>query len=357
MNEVLTYFKNNEFNPFKKEITVYGWQREYPYTFLTSAVCYLFEDLNIIENLAPLTNDNRPGTINPKFYITVHDTGDQDPNHTAKFWNKTVYDMHWSEGYYGASFQYVVGVDGIYRQIPDQEVAYHAGDGTKCLFTLYDSLVDGTNLNPVVTISTDGYFVLDGKKTIILAPKKEIEQNGVVTEKIATTDDINDYGVLVKLIGKRYYIGQTYYNKTYKKIVNRCGNTNSIGIESSINEGTNINYTWQLTSKLVAKLMDEYNIPLNMVKTHHYFSGKNCPQTMRMNNLWNYFLFLVKSEYDILQFKKKGYKIEFIPLSSNLNEKGQITSFKDEKIKYKIVTTYENKKEELEFETIVKTID
>ena len=69
--------------------------------------------------------------IKPKYYITVHDTGDADPTHTAKFWSNTVRDEYWEQGKYACSYQYVVGNDGTYHNIPDEEVAYHAGDGTK----------------------------------------------------------------------------------------------------------------------------------------------------------------------------------------------------------------------------------
>lgn len=351
MNKVLKYFKESTYKPFSKQIRVYGWQKEYDYTLVSSIVPFLFESFNVITNLAPKTNENRPGKIMPKFYITVHDTGDSAPEHTAQFWSETVKNQYWSEGPYHASFQYVVGNDGIYHQIPDNEVAWHAGDGTRFDYTLYDTMVDGTNKHPVITISDKGYYMIDGKTTCVLAPRAFKEYNGkTIFDRIPKTSDLNDDGILCKLIGKRYYIGETYFNQTYEKIANRCGNNNSIGIESCINEETDIYYTWQKTAKLVAHLMNDNNLSLDDVKQHHYFSGKNCPQTMRMNNLWNHFKQLVMVEYDILQFINEGYKISFIPLSNGINELGRITDNTLNAFKYKIITNYQGKTEEDIFE-------
>ena len=53
--------KNINLKPFSKQIKVFGWQKEYDH-ILKEGVCkYLFEDFQVIENLAPLTNENREG--------------------------------------------------------------------------------------------------------------------------------------------------------------------------------------------------------------------------------------------------------------------------------------------------------
>ena len=117
--------------PFEKQIRVFGWQDEFDHNLIQSVSSYLFEDFDVISNLAPMTNENRPANIKPKYYVTVHDTGDSDPLHTAQFWSNTVRDEYWEQGKYACSYQYVVGNDGTYQQIPDNEVAWHAGDTTK----------------------------------------------------------------------------------------------------------------------------------------------------------------------------------------------------------------------------------
>ena len=208
----------------------------------------------------------------------------------------------------------------------------------------------GTDEFPVVTISEDGYYEVDGQITILFAPRVYKEKDGIVVkDRIPRTKDICDQGVLCKLIDGKYYIGETYYNGTYELIANRGGNNNSIGIESCINEGSDIYYTWQRTAKLVAHLMHKHNLTLNDVKQHHYFSGKNCPETMRRNNKWEHFLSLVAFEYQILLFKEEGYEIELISNDPNLYSNGHIKYNHNCSIKYTIKTTFEGLVETMDF--------
>ena len=76
-------------NPFYQRIMVYGWQKKYEFDMYESISKHLFEEYEIIENIAPITNVNRPGTKAEKYYICVHDTGDAE--YTAKEWSETVY--------------------------------------------------------------------------------------------------------------------------------------------------------------------------------------------------------------------------------------------------------------------------
>ena len=326
MNKAIEFIKSSiNKKPFSKDITVYGWQNEFKHTLVSSVSMYLFEDFDVIENLAPLTNENREGIKKPKFYVTVHDTGDADPTHTAKFWSETVKNEYWEQGKYACSYQYVVGNDGTYHNIPDDEIAWHAGDTTRYDYKLYDAGVSGDNEYPIITISEDGYFEIDGKKSIILAPRVHKEKNGeVIVDRIPTTNDINDQSVLCKLIDGKYYIGETYFNATYMLIANRGGNNNSIGIESCVNDNADLYYTWQKTAKLVAHLLVDNNLTFDDVKQHHYYSGKNCPQTMRMNGLWNHFMDLVKCEYKAYSLIKEGYSFKLITNSNLISENGRV---------------------------------
>lgn len=353
MNKVLMFFKENNEKIVNQIIRVYGWQKEYDYQIISSATNYLFEDLEIVENIAPLTNENRDGRIKPKYYITVHDTGDVDKNHTAKFWSDTVKNEAWEMGKYQASFQYVVGNDGIYHQIPDNEVAYHAGDTTKYDYKLYDSGVNGSNPHPMVGIS-NGYYEIEKVQSKVLAPRAYKIRNGeVIIDKTPDASDINSQGVLCKLIDGKYYIGETYFNETYELIANRGGNNNSIGIESCINEGSDIYLTWQKTAKLVAYLLRKNNLSFDDVKQHHYFSGKNCPETLRMNNLWEHFMCLVKTEYQVLLYKEEGYKIELIVSNENVLKNGRIKTAVKE-FEYIIKTTYQGMVEEIKIKKEVE---
>lgn len=346
MNKVLTFFKENNNKVINRNIHVYGWQKEYDHHLIGSVANYLFEDLEIIENIAPNTNENRDGRIKPKYYITVHDTGDADCNHTAKFWSDTVKNEVWEMGKYQASFQYVVGNDGIYHQIPDNEVAYHAGDTTKYDYKLYDSGVKGSNPHPIVGIS-NGYYEIDKVQSKIAAPRAYKIRNGeVIIDRLPKTSDINSQGVLCKLIDGKYYIGETYFNETYELIANRGGNNNSIGIESCINEGSDLYLTWQKTAKLVAHLLRKNNLSFDDVKQHHYFSGKNCPETIRMNKMWDHFMELVMTEYQVLLYKEEGYLIELIVSNDDILPNGRIkTSMQS--LEYIIRTTYQGIVEEV----------
>ena len=316
MNDLLKYFVELSKNEvIARNINVYTWQKTYAHELIGSVSPYLFEDFEVIENIAPL-GYSRPGTIKPKYYICVHDTGDLA--FSAYQWSKTVYNKQYDNGEeYAASFQYVVGNDGIYHNIPDNEVAWHAGDGTKVDYSLTATGVFGTNKYPVETISADGYFELDGKKTTYKAPTN----NGA----ILTSSSIGDYGIRC-ILGDdgQYYMGPCYYNSTYRKISNYGGNNNSIGIESCINDNTDVYYTWQKLAKLVANLMENNNLSIDDVVTHHFFSGKDCPGTMRHANLWFYFKDLVVAEYNILQYLKDGYGIELSCDSEYVNNVGRI---------------------------------
>lgn len=341
--------KNISINPLIKQIKVYGWQNEYDHLLIGSVCKYLFETFDVIENITPLTNENRPGNIKPKYYITVHDTGDADKNHNALFWSNTVKNEYWELGKYACSYQYVVGNDGTYHQIPDNEVAWHAGDTTKYDYALYDTGLSGSNNHPIITISTDGYYEIDNQKTNILAPRIFKEKDGqVLVDRTPCTNDLNDQSILCKLIDGKYYIGETYFNTTYNLIANRGGNNNSIGIESCVNEDTDIYYTWQKTAKLVANLLYNNNLTLDDVKQHHYYSGKDCPQTMRKNNLWNHFMSLVECELEAIVLLKEGYKFELISDENIIDKTGRVKKQIDTKIQVKI--TYKNNTEYLDFD-------
>lgn len=343
--------KNMNFNPFTKEIKVFGWQKEYLHQLKEGVCKYLFEDFEVIENLAPLTNENREGIKKQKFYVTVHDTGDADPTHNAKFWSETVKKEEWELGRYACSYQYVVGNDGTYHNIPDDEIAWHAGDTTRYDYKLYDANVAGSNPYPKVTISNDGYYEIDGVKSSIQAPRVHKEKNGeVLVDRLPTTEDMNDQSVLCKLIEGKYYIGETYFSSGYMLIANRGGNNNSIGIESCINDGTDIYYTWQKTAKLVANLLYNNNLTFDDVKQHHYYSGKNCPQTMRMNGMWPYFMDLVKVEYEAIELMKEGYSFKLLVNDESVNELGRVVTNDKKTVKCTVQITKGNETVNLDYE-------
>ena len=297
-----------------KDIKVWALKDTWDHQLKPSVAKYLFEEIDMIEHIAPEGNPNRPGDTHEKVYICVHDTGDF--SFGAKQWSDAVYNAKIGQTDYIVSYQYVVGNDGYYHNIPDNETAYHAGDGAQegSWFEEYPTNLQGINEKPYVMISTDGYYMLDGQKSNISAPRND-------EGKILTRDYIDDLGIYISLKNGTYYIGKTWYSETYDRIANHGGNTHSIGIESCVNKGSDIYLTMQRLAKLVAKLLDDNKLGFDRVVQHHYFSGKNCPQTMRTEGYWEHFLDLVKAEYQMLLYKKMGFKFEFEPYNEKYVDK------------------------------------
>ena len=162
-------------------------------------------------------------------------------------------------------------------------------------------------------------------------------------------------GVRVVIQNGYYYMGNTYFNKEYLKISNYGGNMNGIGMETAVNKGSDIYYTWQKTSKLVANLMKTNNLTIDDVKPHHYFSGKPCPATMRSNGFWGKFIELVQFEYDMIT-KYAGYTVTF---KSNdpeyVNNLGRVIKqdVKTRSVSYTITVSKDGKSESITLWTTI----
>ena len=348
IEEVIQFISEINYKENKDEmITVYGWQFYYQHEMRTNVIGYLSENLTITENIAPLGNYNRPGDKHEKKYICVHDTGDSE--YTAKQWSQTVYNG-WNEqsnSAYLASFQYVIDNNDCYHNIPDDERARHAGDGER-LYEEFPTGIYGTNEDPIITIE-NGYFKIDDQITSIQSPLK----NG----KPSTTEDINDQGIRCFLKDGEYYMGNTWLGDEYPTISNTGGNTNSIGIETCINYGSDVFYSWQRLAKLVAQLMDENNLTIRDVVGHHYFSGKHCPQTMREAGMWNYFKTLVSFEFKMRKFIQEGFSFKFISHDLEyLNNSGRVikTPEIDKEISFSVIISKDGIEKEMIFSSIIK---
>ena len=354
VNTVMNFISSQLFPEIRpRYITVYTTSGDWDYLFIPSVSKYLFEEIEIVENLAPKGQHNRPGNVYDKHYICIHDTG--DANIDAKRWSEIVRDGKHGQTIYAASFQYVIGNDGYFHMIPDNEIAYHAGDGhTEA--SIFGTIASGVfthelkDKKPIIKVSEDGYYLINGEKSGIKAPTND---KGEIITKI---NDLGIYSELRKVEGEEnkyeYYLGRSWYNDEFGYISNYGGNLNSIGIEMSIKNGTDLYYSYQRMAKLSAKLMDTFNLTIDDVVQHHYFSGKNCPETQRGNGLWGYFKSLILNEYQMLQYKKMGFSFEFISESEYINEKGRIIKPVDEKtlIEYKIKVKDNNTGNELQKE-------
>ena len=85
--------------------------------------------------------------------------------------------------------------------------------------------------------------------------------------------------------------------------------------------------------------MEDNNFTIDAVVQHHYFSGKDCPQTKRHAGLWEFFKSVVSVEYQMLQYQKMGYSFEFKSNSELVNEKGRVIKAVDEEtvVEYTII--------------------
>lgn len=84
----------------------------------------------------------------------------------------------------------------------------------------------------------------------------------------------------------------------------------TIGIETCVDEGSDLYTTWHRAAKLMADLLLKYNLKVGDVKQHYDFSQKNCPQTLRENDLYPNAVSLIEAEYLVLQ-ELDGYTISF----------------------------------------------
>lgn len=74
------------------------------------------------------------------------------------------------------------------------------------------------------------------------------------------------------------------------------GNRQSIGIEICVNSDGNLDAAADRAALLTAYLMKKHSIPLENVKQHYHWSGKNCPSEIRAGRPYSWQVFLRKVE-------------------------------------------------------------
>ncbi|MBQ3001656.1 MAG: N-acetylmuramoyl-L-alanine amidase, partial [Bacilli bacterium] len=269
-------------------------------------------------------------------FITVHYTGNMAAGADAKA------NANYFVGANSVSIHYTTGNDGIYQCLDHTTGGFHAGDsGAMAQVGKFQWMPTGVRVGandaqyPTFTISQDFYFEINGQKTSVKMPtpwnydgrgtNHTLNADGTIssasgyksTAFTGRTPEsfINDQDLPFKVVDGEYYMGTTWwcYTQVYEgRICSTGGNRNSVGIESCVNEGSDLWYTWQITAQLVARLMQELNLDITRVRGHHFFSGKNCPQPMLENDLeiWYEFLGLVEAEYELLT-EYNDYEISF----------------------------------------------
>ena len=238
------------------------------------------------------------------------------------------------------SIHYTTGNDGIFYCTDEKSAAFHSGDsGSRSQVGNFKwnetglEVLAGDPATPVITISDDFYYEINGRKTTVKMPNPWnyssrgtdhiLNADGTISSQPAfgqtgftnrTPESfINDMGLPWKIENGKYYMGTTWwcYTQVYEgRICSSGGNYNSIGIESCVNKGSDLWLTWQMTAKLVADIMVRKNLDITRVKGHHFFTAKNDPKLMLENDLeiWKEFLQLVETEYTMMT-EFEGYEL------------------------------------------------
>ncbi|MDR2531567.1 MAG: glucosaminidase domain-containing protein [Oscillospiraceae bacterium] len=85
------------------------------------------QNMNIIQDIIPKGRRNRPGRANPMKFVTIHNTGNTSKGAGAR--NHANYVKGDSAANLPVSWHYTIDDKEIYQHIPDNEDAFHAGDG------------------------------------------------------------------------------------------------------------------------------------------------------------------------------------------------------------------------------------
>ena len=251
---------------------------------------------------------NRPGTIMPSVeFIVCHDTA----NNNAGAYNHIGYITSSAAG--STSWHYSCGANEIYHHIPDNEVAHHAGDGTKSGYKLMDSGVKATVERPHLTVGDDRYYYFNGVKSNLMIPS-DAPNNA----QIASSGLYYEIGP-----NGNYWLNNNWWSSTYKYIGNLGGNLNSIGIESMVEAGSDYIMTFRNFADLVAHLLVENNLDVLRVMQHNNISGKDCPAAIRDQSYWQVFRDLISLEkFGMTHFE--GLTFEWKSQSDILSDKGVI---------------------------------
>ena len=327
---------NNEFVA-TQQMRIYDSNEGYQYTLIGNICNYLFQDQKITQNIIPENKANRPGTTanGNRFtcrFVAVHEVGAAGNATSTSSYCVSNNDVSW---------HFTVGNDGVYQQLPLNEVGYHAGDGTKTPIEYINTGVKapfGDNSPAKVTINQiTGNFEINGEEMDVKAP---LRSDG----KIVLNSQLPYTGITTYVNANGYYMmANTHWDNTYQTLANYGGNLSSIGIETCVNKGSNIFYTWQRCAKLIGGyILQETGLNLYNVKQHNTFSGKDCPQSIRKADRWPTFMELVTFEYNIQKyFLSKGYTIELICDNPLVSKTGQVNELPEysTKVEYQVKLT------------------
>ena len=371
-SNVFTRYNLNIGNTYKKDIL--------------GSVSKLFGNSTLNKNTTYYEASNKSvatyGTMSSIEFITVHYTGNMASGANAAA-NASYFATNGS-----TSIHYTTGNDGVYYCMDESKGAWHAGDsgalnvvGEFKWIPTGVKVAAGDPMYPNFTISDDFYYEINGKKTTVPMPKPwnyssrgtdhVLNANGTISSKSGFSGTafsnrtpesfINDNGLPFKIVGDEYYMGTTWwcYTQVYEgRICSTGGNRNSIGIESCVNEGSDLWWTWQKTAQLVADIMVRQNLDITRVRGHHFFTAKNCPQPMLENDLeiWYEFIQLVEAEYELLT-KYQGYEVSITSNNPDIvNKYGRVVKQPSEStcVTYTITFTKDGQSQSITLASMVK---
>ena len=281
-------------------------------------------------------------------FIVVHYAADMP--YSAKYsltggMNLASYNKTCNTNGTGASWNYSVGNDGIFYCQNDAYGSWHAGSSKTMTWAASGVTTSqiGTDVYTTdVTLGNDGYFYIKGVKTTI--------------KNTTGYTRLNSMGLGVKVVNGQYYLGGFYYNTSYKYISSKGGNCNSIGMETSVREGSDLWLTWQYTAQLCAQLLIKFELPLNRLVGHHFMSGKDCPQPLLENDLeiWYEFVELTRQQLKLYE-NYSNYTITMSTNSDYVNRYGRVTSLPeyDECVTYTVTYKVGNTSKTVTLSTIL----
>jgi uncharacterized repeat protein (TIGR02543 family) len=306
---------------------------------------YLFDDLVIDKDSYPMAPGVKNSGARPSTeFILIHDTANLHiglMGHGAFFQNPNN----------AVSIHYITGDYGVLQSLAEDRIGWHAGDGTGTVFSWIPTGIMATSDEPpFIDISEDGYFTFNGEKSTVVAPKGPL---GEILDRSYFTY----LGPNWDIFDGQYHIGRTYLSTSQQRrgvIASFGGNRNSVGIEMSINVEGDIVDTVQRTAKLVAYLLEKYDLHNRRVITHNTTDGKGDPYTLhntRYNGTWYFdrFMEYVEIEREILA----NFSDAIITLTSDsdlVSSTGRILRFPD--ITTEVVYTIT-----VEIDGVTKSID
>lgn len=311
---------------------------------------YLFDDLIIDSESYPMPPNLKQSGARPSTeFILVHDTANLHiglHGHGAFFQNPNN----------AVSIHYITGDYGVLQSLAEDRIGWHAGDGTGTPFEWIPTGITATSTEkPFIDISEDGYFTLNGQKSTVMAPKG---LNG----EILTRDYFTYLGPTWDIFDGEYVIGKTYLATNQQRrgvIASFGGNRNSVGIEMSINVDGDIVDTVQRTAKLVAWLLEKYELPNHRVITHNTTDGKGDPYTLHntvYNGTWYFDRFMehVEIEREIL-VNYSDAKITLTSDSPLVSSTGRIIDFPDltTEVQYTITVEIDGITKSMDFVTVI----